>query len=158
MTCDGERGVYFFSLDADGVLDVLAARTFHYLPYFYADIDISAGDGRVRFASRRRHPGDRPARYRATYWPTGDPFTPEEGSLAAFLVERYGFFTQGTDGAVRYTPVEHEPWTLYPADADVAENTLFAADGFAHPGGDPVLFYSPGLDVVASPNERWRGR
>ena len=33
---DGHSGVYFFSLDAQGILGVVGARLFHHLPYYYA--------------------------------------------------------------------------------------------------------------------------
>jgi uncharacterized protein YqjF (DUF2071 family) len=33
---DGHSGVYFFSLDAQGILAVVGARLFHHLPYYYA--------------------------------------------------------------------------------------------------------------------------
>nr|WP_082230617.1 DUF2071 domain-containing protein [Haloprofundus marisrubri] len=34
VTHDGEPAVYFFSLDAQGILSVLGARVFHHLPYY----------------------------------------------------------------------------------------------------------------------------
>jgi len=45
------------------------------------------------------------------------------------------------DGSVRYTDVEHEPWPLYPAAADI-DDDYGAAGGFAHPEPEPVYFYS----------------
>ena len=63
VTYDGEPGVYFFSLDAQGVLGVLGARVFHHLPYFYARISLDVAGDRVRFESTRRHPGARPYRF-----------------------------------------------------------------------------------------------
>jgi len=156
---DGERGVYFFSLDAQGVASVLGARTFHNLPYYYARISLSEtadGEG-VAFESRRHHPGDRPAHYVARYGPDGEQLPADPGSLAAFLTERYRFYTQGRDGTVRYTEVDHPQWTLYPAWADVTHNTLLEAEGFATPDAEPTLYYSPGLDVTASTNRRWEG-
>ena len=155
VTCGGEPGVYFFSLDAQGVASVLGARLLHHLPYYYARIDHGVDGGRVRFESRRRHPGARPAGYAVEYGPTGDPFEADPGSLAEFLTERRRLYTQGTDGAVRHTDVEHDRWTLYPATASAGENTLFTADGFDHPGGEPVCYYSPGVDVVTGPSRRW---
>jgi hypothetical protein len=155
VTRDGEPGVYFFSLDAQGVASVLGARIFHHLPYYYARISLSWDDGRVAFGSRRLHPGDRPAEYEATYWPTGEPFSAPDDDLARFLVERYQFFTQAPDGTLRYTTVEHEPWTLYPATAEVETASLLAANGFERPDGDPSYYYSPGLDVTASQSKRW---
>ncbi len=74
VTYDGVPSVYFFSLDAQGLASVMSARLFHHLPYYYARISLSITDGRVRFDSQRCHPGARPGRYEATYWPTGEPF------------------------------------------------------------------------------------
>jgi uncharacterized protein YqjF (DUF2071 family) len=154
VTRDGVPSVYFFSLDAQGIASVLGARLFHHLPYYYARISLELADGRVQFRSRRCHPGDRPVHYRGTYWPTGEPFSAHEDPFAAFLVERYRFYTEAQDGSVRYTDVAHDPWTLYPAAAEVETNTLLSAHGFARPDAGPVYYYSPGLDVVASRSER----
>jgi uncharacterized protein YqjF (DUF2071 family) len=155
---DRTPGVYFFSLDADGLAgvglaSVLGARLLHALPYYYADIDCSVGaDGSVRFESRRRHPGARPVRFRATYRPTGDAFRPEPGSLAEFLTERYRFYTEAASGGIRYADIRHERWSLREATAAIEQNILLRADGFANPEGDPICYYSPGLDILASPN------
>ncbi|AGB16433.1 hypothetical protein Halru_1834 [Halovivax ruber XH-70] len=142
--------VYFFSLDAQGIASVLGARIFHHLPYFYARISLDRNDDRIRFRSRRHHPGARPARYAGTYRPTGDPFSAPEEPFADFLVERYRFYTEAQDESLRYTDVEHEPWTLYPAEATIDWNTLFSAHGFETPEVEPSHYYSPGLDVIAS--------
>jgi uncharacterized protein YqjF (DUF2071 family) len=165
VTVDGTPSVYFFSLDAEGVFGVLGARLFHHLPYYYARIDHRAdsggrradghrADGRVRFASRRRHPGARPARFVASYEPAGPRLDAGPGSLAAFLTERYRFYTEAPDGTVRYAAVEHDRWPLYPADAAITDNILFRANGFADPPGAPVCYYSPALDITASPSRR----
>ncbi|WP_420028550.1 YqjF family protein [Halorussus lipolyticus] len=156
---DEDPGVYFFSLDADGLpgvglASVLGARLLHALPYYYADIDCVARDGSISFESRRRHPGARPVRFRATYGPTGDRFRPNPGSLAEFLTERYRFYTEDPRGGLRYADIRHERWPLSDATAEIEENTLFRADGFAHPDSEPVCYYSPGVDVLASPNRR----
>ncbi|RBI64500.1 DUF2071 domain-containing protein [halophilic archaeon] len=154
VTFDGEPGIYFFSLDADGVLSVLGARLFHHLPYYFADIDLSVADGQVRFESRRRHPGSRPVRVSATYRPTGERFRSEPGSLAEFLTERHCLFTEAQDGSIRYTTVAHERWPLYDAEATVDAEDLFRANGFDRPAGDAVFYYSPGVDTLASPSRR----
>lgn len=151
---DGVPSVYFFSLDAQGISSVLGARVFHHLPYYYARISLDWVDGRVQFTSRRLHPGDRPAHYEASYGPTGEPFAAPDDPFGNFLVERYRFYTQAPDGSIRYTDVSHEPWTLYPAAADIETNTLLTAHGFAEPDSEPVYYYSPGLDVAASTSRR----
>ena len=158
VTCNGEPGIYFFSLDTDGLLSVLGARLTHHLPYYYAQISLQRESDCLAFSSRRRQPGDRPARYEATYWPTGEPFEADPGSLAEFLTERRRLYTQGTDGSIRYTDVEHDRWTLYPAAVSTTENTLFEANGFEHPKGEPTLYYSPGVDVITTRSKRWSRR
>ena len=151
---DGVPSVYFFSLDAQGIASVLGARVFQHLPYYYARISLEWIDGRVQFQSRRLHPGERPAHYEASYGPTGEPFAAPDDPFGAFLVERYRFYTQAPDGSIRYTDVEHEPWTLYPARAEIETNTLLKSHGFAEPAAEPVYYYSPGLDVSASTSKR----
>jgi len=152
VTHDGIPGVYFISLDAEGLSGVLGARLFHYLPYYYARISLSGRNGRFQFRSHRRHPGARPASYEASYHPTGEPFAAPERPLAEFLTERYRLYTEDIWGSLRYTTVEHEPWTLYPAEAVVTTNTLLEAEGFETPDAEPVYYYSPGLDMTASPS------
>lgn len=157
-TCDGEPGVYFFSLDAESISGVFGARFTHHLPYYYARIDFEPTDGTVEMSSSRLHPGSRPARFDATYGPRDDAeaFEAEPGSLAEFLTERRRLYTPATDGSMRYTDIEHERWTLYPAELSVAENSLFEANSFEHPDGEPTLYYSPGVDVVTTTSKRWR--
>jgi hypothetical protein len=154
VTHDGERGVYFFSLDADGILGVTGARLFHHLPYYYATIDLEEQGERIRFTSTRTHPGARPAEFRATYEPTGDRFIAESGSLDEFLTRRDRYYTQASDGQLRAANVTHEPWPLYEASVDIERNTLFAANGFDTPETAPVHLYSPAVETVASANYR----
>lgn len=156
VTRDGEPGIYFFSLDAEGVLGVVGARLFHHLPYYYADIDMSAADGEIAFESDRRHPGAFPARFSGTYEPIGEVFVPDPGSLAAFLTERYRYYTTARDGAIRYADINHEPWSLREVSVTIETNTLFEANGFEPPAGSPICYYSHGVDITSSRNRRWR--
>lgn len=150
VTHDGTPGVYFFSLDADGILAVIGARLFHYLPYYYAEIDLSVEPDGVRFASRRRHPGARPVLFEATYDAGSDRKNAETGTLAHFLTERYRYYTEAPDGSIRYANVHHDPWPLYDAVVEIDENTLFAANGFSTPDTEPVHLYCPGVKTIAT--------
>lgn len=150
VTHEEGPGVYFFNLDAHGILGVVGARLFHHLPYYYARMDLRERAGRIDFESRRRHPGARPVHFRATYEPIGEAFRSEPGSVEAFLTERDRYYTQSLDGALRYATVEHERWPLYRAKATFAENDLFAANGFDHPDSEPVFLYSPRVTTQAS--------
>jgi len=88
------------------------------------------------------------------FWPTGEPCSAPDYPFGEFLVERYRFYTEAQDGSIRYTDVDHEPWTLYPAEAEITTSTLLQSHGFAEPEAEPVYYYSPGLDVNASRSHR----
>jgi uncharacterized protein YqjF (DUF2071 family) len=109
--------------------------------------DTDGHDDSVRFFSRRRNPDDPPARFDATYRPTDDAFVAEPGSLDAFLVENYRFYTGGRD--LYRGDIAHDPWRLQPATVTVRDNTLFEANGFDRPTGDPLVHYAGALDVTA---------
>ncbi|MFC7137448.1 YqjF family protein [Halobaculum litoreum] len=146
---DGDtKGVYFFNLDAADPVGVGVARGLFRLPYYRASMDVTRDGDRVTVTSHRTHRGAPEAHFDATYWPVGDTATPEPGSLEAFLVENYRFYTEGRD-RVYYGDIAHEPWPLAPAEAEIRTNTLFEANGFAEPAGEPLLHYAPASDVVA---------
>jgi len=147
---DRDAGVYFYSLDADGVAGVAGARLLHSLPYYFASVDFRETDDGVRFSSRRRHPGARAAGFAAEYGPVGESYTAERGSLDAFLTDRVRYFAETSDGDLRYATVSHERWPLYDATAEFYRNDLFAANEFETPAGDPILHYSPRVTTHAS--------
>lgn len=157
VSCNNTPGVYFFNLDAHGILAVIGARLFHHLPYYYANGQLTRTNQGIRFTSRRRHPGARPAHFDGTYAPIGSQFFAESDPTAQFLVERYRYYTEAHDGTIRYADVEHDPWPLYEARADIEANTLFAANRFATPDSEPVYLYSPGVDTTASKSKRIDG-
>jgi uncharacterized protein YqjF (DUF2071 family) len=154
VTHNGHDGVYFFSLDAQGIVSVIGARLFHHLPYYYARCSVTDENGDIRFQSRRLHPGARPVHFDGTYSPTGSELEVPAGSLEAFLTARYRYYTEAPDGSVRYSTVDHTSWPLYDTDPEIRTNTLFEANGFSHPERNPVHFYSPGVRTIASPNRR----
>jgi uncharacterized protein YqjF (DUF2071 family) len=153
VTVDGTPGVYFFNLDADDRIGVKLARTLFRLPYYRAEMDIeTTGEGtdrEVTFRSRRRSPSASAVRFDARYGPDGEFTTPEEGSRTEFLTERYRFYTTSDSGRIYYGDIDHDPWSLAEARADIAENTLFGANGFETPAGEPILHFAAPLDVTA---------
>jgi uncharacterized protein YqjF (DUF2071 family) len=141
----GDRtGVYFFSLDAGDRLAVAIARRLWGLSYFRAESSIRPVDEGFRVESRRTHPGVPPARFRAEYAPVGDPAPPDPESLAAFVTDRYRFFTGSRVGMLT-ARLRRQPLPVARATADVPVNTVFEAAGFDAPEGDPhLLFGAPG--------------
>ena len=50
----------------------------------------------------------------------------------------------------------HEPWPLYRAEARTVDDSLIAAAGLPRGAGDPLVHFSPGVDVAIGPPERCR--
>lgn len=166
----GTPGVYFYALNAGHRLGAWAGRTLMRLPYHRATVDVEHRGRRVRFRSERTGAAEPPARFRVTYGPVSEKFEAEDGSLSQFLVERYRLFTEGTawspvarspdeprpprSGGLYYADIDHEPWQLAEAAADIEENELFAAEGFDDPTGDPRCHYAHRKKATAGPLHR----
>jgi hypothetical protein len=48
----------------------------------------------------------------------------------------------------------HQPWPLYRARADLVDDRLITAAGLPEPQGEPLVHYSPGVDVAIGRPER----
>ncbi|SEH43256.1 hypothetical protein SAMN05192561_1011006 [Halopenitus malekzadehii] len=112
----------------------------------------------VHVRSRRTHGGADPADFDATVHPTspetGGPTTPEPETRAAFLTENYRFYATAGDAALLPSglycgEIDHEPWPLREASAEIRANALFAANGYDRPDGDPLVHYCRSLSVTA---------
>ena len=149
---DGETpGVYFYNLDADDRLSVVLARRLFELPYYRASMRLWRSDEGVRFRSRRTDDRAPSADFDATYGPVdgAEPHRPAPQSLESFLVSRYRFYVADDAGTIYYADIGHDPWPLQEGRVVVRENDLSVANGFDRPPGDPVVYYSPGIDVTA---------
>lgn len=152
----GTQGVYFFSLDAQNLLAVAAARTFYHLPYYWAEMRLEQRTGRdFSFYSRRRFSGQPvifSARYRGL-GPTRKLAESRSGSLEYFLTERYCLFSRNRAGKLVRANIHHVPWPLEDAQAEIERNDLAAAIGIDLPDEKPVLHYSRRLAVYVWPAE-----
>lgn len=150
----GERGgVFFFSLDAARWPAVWAAWTFFGLPYFHARMRVRLVGEAVRYASDRIQRRAPSARLRMAYRPTGPVQEPRPGTLEHFLTERYCLYTCGPDGSPLVCEIQHGPWPLQPAEAEIRANTMAAAAGIDLPDAAPLLHFSRRQDTVV-----WRLR
>jgi len=146
---DGVAGVWFFSLDAASRLAVRAARLAWRLPYYDARMRVEVGGGgEVRYASRRVHRRAPPAALAARYRPTGGLLAEDEH--AHWLTARYALFAADRRGGLYRGDIEHPPWPLRPAEAEVEENTMTAPLGVALRGA-PLLHFADPVDVRAWP-------
>jgi uncharacterized protein YqjF (DUF2071 family) len=150
----GKPGVWFFSLDAANPLAVAIARSWFHLPYFLARMRSEVADGEVRYQSIRTHRPSPPARLSCCYRPVGDVFEPRPGTLEHFLTERYCLYAADRDGCLYRGEIQHPPWSLQPAEATLAANTMAQSLGLSLPPGEPLLHFAKLQEMVAWSPER----
>jgi uncharacterized protein YqjF (DUF2071 family) len=155
---DGATGIWFFSLDAAQPGAVLAARAWLGLPYEWARmvvrVDGGGGDGSVvRYrCARHDRPGRRAGHPRPRPTSTADvrigpPIDRADVSdLEEFLTARFRLYSV-VRGSLLSMPAEHGPWPLYRAGTLGLRDRLVEAAGLPPPAGDPLVLYSPGVDV-----------
>ncbi len=155
VTCKGEPGVYFFSLDAASWLAVKAARLGWGLPYFHANMSVLCEPGdawartlsrppdtRFEYESRRRDGVGLEAR-----WTVGEALgSSEPGSLEFFLLERYLLFVE-RKGTILRGQVHHAPYPAHAAHLDALSTDLGQAAGLPAFGEPACVHFSPGVEV-----------
>ncbi len=147
----GAPGVWFFSLDAASALAVAVARRWFHLPYFRSRMSCDAdGDG-LRYECLRRQRGAPAAEFRACYRPAGRAAPARPGSREHFFAERYCLYAVDARGRLQRGDVQHAPWPLQPAQAELQHNTMAAALGLALPATPPLLHFARRLDVRVLP-------
>jgi hypothetical protein len=149
---EGKPGVWFFSLDASSRLAVFGARTWFHLPYFRAGMSLQCDSegGAVTYRCRRADPAGAPAVFEGRYRPDG-PVEPaaRSGSIEHWLTERYCLYAVRRQRLWR-GDVEHLPWPLQRAEAEIAWNTMTALP-LADSRRPALVHYAHRLDVVARP-------
>ncbi len=154
VTRGGKPGVWFYSLDAGNAVAVSTARAWLNLPYFRARMRYERehgegrADGAVRYASERTHRRAPPAVWRGRYRPTGPVRLPRAGTLEHWLTERYCLYSSTRRGLLRLE-VQHAPWPLQAAEAELEVDTLAEAAGLAPDPAPPLLHYSERQEVLA---------
>ena len=144
----GRSGVWFFSLDAADRMAVWAARRFFHLPYHHAEMSSVSKNGVVEYRSRRRSNPE--IAFVARYAPTGEVQYASPGSLEHWLTERYSLFSVDRRGRMFRVDVEHQPWPLQPAEADVAINRMTLPLRVDIATARPLLHFAKRLDVESS--------
>ncbi|MFC5448441.1 YqjF family protein [Paenibacillus aestuarii] len=141
-------GVYFFSLDAQNRFMVEAARLSYRLPYYYARIQVQhLPRGTTTYTCIRDDRRARPAGFAGSYRPTSDVQFAVPGSLDYWLTERYCLYSTDQKGSLYRGEIDHDPWPLQKAEADILSNTLTESMGITLPDTDPILHFAKTLDV-----------
>jgi uncharacterized protein YqjF (DUF2071 family) len=149
VTTARKPGVWFFSLDAASRVAVQTARLVFHLPYFFAGIKVDHANGRIEYASTRRHRGGGMAHFDAAYEPSGEPFLAASGTIEHWLTERYCLYAASRRGRIFRGEIHHQPWPLQPAVADIRSNTMAAPLGIRLPETKPLLHFARRLEVIA---------
>jgi uncharacterized protein YqjF (DUF2071 family) len=146
---EDKPGVFFFSLDAGNPLAVGAARTLLNLPYFTADMSVTARGGDIHYRSRRTsapHP-----EFIGVYRGLGDRRPPIPRTLEYFLTERYCLYAVNHRSIAYRLDIHHRPWPLESAAAEISTNTMADAAGIRLPSMAPLLHFARRQDMVCWP-------
>jgi len=149
VTVHDKPGVYFFSLDAASKVAVRVARWTFHLQYFDAKMKCATNDSRVHYECRRVHRGAPPAEFAAQYQPIGDTFHPPPGSRERFLTDRYCLYAVDRRGKIWRGDIDHAPWPLQLAQAEIRTNTMLDQLRMHVPDAPPLLHFAKCMDVVA---------
>lgn len=137
---DGERGIWFFSLEADRLAAVAGARVSYGLPYRWAEMRVRDGANEIEYTSRR-HFGSGHAKIRIRPGPAI-----RANELECFLTARYRLYTK-LAGRLAFAQVDHAPWPLQSAAVVQLEQDVIEHSGVPAPVGGPLAHFSPGIDV-----------
>ncbi len=139
---DGERGVWFFTLEADRLGAVIAARSLYRLPYRWADMRVTPEDEMVKYESDRKRRFGR-GRTRIAI-ETGERMV--AGEFDNFLTARYRLYTT-VGKRLAFAQIEHPPWPLHRGRVLQLEQDLIENSGVPRPIGEPTVHHSPRIDV-----------
>ncbi|HEY3453031.1 MAG TPA: DUF2071 domain-containing protein [Bryobacteraceae bacterium] len=137
---DGERGIWFFSLEADRLAAVAGARLSYGLPYRWADMRVRWDATQVEYTSRR-HTGRGQARIVVR---RGSPL--KVGERERFLTARFRLYTI-LAGRLGFAQIAHEPWPLESAALLKLDQDVIEHSNVPGPSGEPLVYFSPTLSV-----------
>ena len=147
---NGRPGVLFLSLHCPNRLAMAIARPWFRLPYHYADVCLDARADAIDFASRS--PGG--ARFIARYAPVSEACASPPNSLEAWLTERYCYYTAAPAGGLYRCDIDHAPWKLAPAQAEIGTNTLGVPFQLDLPQMPPMVHFAERTDARIWPLHR----
>jgi uncharacterized protein YqjF (DUF2071 family) len=100
----------------------------------------------ISYSCRRRWPGPRGAQSRAVI-EIGEPFEPAAlTELDHFLTARWALFSAPRAG-LRHARAFHDPWPLHRGRVVELHDELVTAAGLPAPVGDPIVHWSPSVEV-----------
>jgi uncharacterized protein YqjF (DUF2071 family) len=131
----GRPAIWFLSVHADNAWAIRLAKWLTPMPYLQADMTYRGQDDQFRFSARRTSFPS--CRLSLAFRP--DPAGEEtpDGTLDAWLLERYRLYIQDCRNKLLEAEVVHPPWIVHKANLSMSDNTL----------GEPL-----GLDLSRAPD------
>ena len=151
----GRSGIWFFSLDAARLGAVVTARATPYrLPYFWSSMRLSERGSEIAYLTRRPWPGGPGQLTSRIRVAVGEPIPAEQVTgFEHFLTARWMLFSV-TGGRRTAARACHPRWPLQRATARLVDDQLITAAGLPAPVGEPLVHYSPGVDVAIGRPEK----
>ena len=140
----GVDGLWFLTAEVDSLVN-LGARAALGVPYRWSAMEVSAGETCTYLSSRRGTPE------------IGHDIVVVPATPLTALDERTTFLTgrwrgiSAVAGRLVAVPVQHAPWPLWSAAVERLDETLVASCGLPSPTADPIVQWSPGVDVRFGP-------
>jgi uncharacterized protein len=150
---DGRSGIWFLSLDAARLAPVLAARSRYHLPYKWSRMHVTQSPAQIRYECQRLWPGPRWAASVIEVAPGPLLHPGDLGELDHFLTARYRLYSRSRRG-IATVAAQHDPWQLYRARATMLRDDLVRAAGLPPPESEPLVHFSPGVEVRIGRSER----
>jgi uncharacterized protein len=145
----GRRAVWFCSLDITRLAPTLIARVGYGLPYCWSRMSIDEPEPLIRnYSSARRWPSAMNAARTTVRVAIGEAVADDavDRPLVDFLSARWALGSTFL-GKLLWAEVEHPAWEMFRAELLEVDETLLEAAGLAKPTGDPVVLWSPGVEV-----------
>lgn len=156
VTVNDRPGVYFFSLDASNDVAVQIARAWYHLPYFKAQMKLTkqmspTTDDKnwIKYCSTRNG-GNGINNFKASYRPIAPVELYKQGSIEAFLTERYCLYVMDSENRVCRGDIHHRQWQLQKAEARFEVNTMGGQYGFDF-SQPPLLHFSKHIETIEWP-------
>jgi uncharacterized protein len=151
--CHRERpGISFLSLHANNRWAIRLARWLTPLPYFAARTRYEQKAAGFSFDCCNATLPD--GRLSIDFSPEGQPWQPQDGTLDAWLLERYRLFIAGKRRRLHVAQVAHPPWTIRRARATVSANTITAPFGIDLSRPPDLVHFSSGVTTRFGPFQR----
>jgi Uncharacterized conserved protein len=148
----GEPGICFLSMHADSRLAVAAARALTPLPYSYAPLSCRPEGLGWRWQCGERGPSGRPL-LDGYYEARGNAATLREGSLDAWLLERYTAFVPACRGRLVRMVCHHPAWQVREVTHEIANVHTESAIGIPLNAAPSLGHCSSGVEALLGPFE-----